>query len=135
MTVGPRSVVASSTGGKRNRPLSFADNERRERGRRDSNPQPPDRQSGALTNCATAPKNAAGHFGRSGRRRQKSAASPGFGDASRDSSRLRMSVKRRDFGSSSGAFDDRAHRLQALASDSPGILRPQVFAEQLQRKP
>ena len=26
-----------------------------ERGRRDSNPQPPDRQSGALTNCATAP--------------------------------------------------------------------------------
>ena len=26
-----------------------------ERGRRDSNPQPPDRQSGALTSCATAP--------------------------------------------------------------------------------
>ena len=30
--------------------------EKKWRGRRDSNPRPPDRQSGALTNCATSPQ-------------------------------------------------------------------------------
>jgi integrase len=35
---------------KRKRPLSRPDNERHKRPRRDSNPQPPDRQSGTLTN-------------------------------------------------------------------------------------
>ena len=35
---------------KEKRPLSFVDSERHKRGRRDLNPQPPDRQSGTLTN-------------------------------------------------------------------------------------
>ena len=32
------------------------------RGRRDSNPRPPDRQSGALTNCATSPRKNRGNL-------------------------------------------------------------------------
>ena len=46
----PPPVAVSVDGVNKKRPLSISDNRRFQRGRRDLNPQPPDRQSGTLTN-------------------------------------------------------------------------------------
>jgi len=43
-------IAVNACGVKQKRPLTFAVNDPFKRGRRDSNPQPPDRQSGTLTN-------------------------------------------------------------------------------------